>query len=48
MPGFAALLRLAGARGVPLERLAEGVDDPAEKELDAPEKPRRPRKGTML
>jgi hypothetical protein len=28
MPGMAALPRLAEALGVPVERLAEGVDDP--------------------
>jgi len=27
-PGLPALLRLAGALGVPVERLAEGVEDP--------------------
>jgi transcriptional regulator with XRE-family HTH domain len=31
-PGLAASLRLAAALGVPVERLAEGVDDPAEEE----------------
>jgi hypothetical protein len=30
MPGLPALLRLAGALGVPVERFAEGVEDPAE------------------
>jgi transcriptional regulator with XRE-family HTH domain len=44
MPGIPAALRLAEALGVPVEWLAEGVDDDAEEELDAPEKPRRPRK----
>ena len=29
-PSMAAFLRLAEALGVPAERLAEGVDDPAE------------------
>ena len=29
-PGVSALLRLAESLGVPAERLAEGVDDPAE------------------
>jgi hypothetical protein len=28
-PGLPTLLRLAGALGVPVERLAEGVEDPA-------------------
>jgi len=37
-PGTAAFLRLAQALGVPAERLAEGVDDPAAQgEVDAPE-----------
>jgi transcriptional regulator with XRE-family HTH domain len=36
-------LRLAGALGVPFERLAEGVEDPAEDEA-GPEQPRRRRK----
>jgi len=31
-PGVPAFLRLAEALGVPAERLAEGVDDPAEDE----------------
>jgi transcriptional regulator with XRE-family HTH domain len=31
-PNLPALLRLAGALGVPVERLAEGVEDPAEEE----------------
>ena len=30
MPGLPTLLRLAEALGVPVEQLAEGVDDPAE------------------
>ena len=29
MPGLAALVRLAEALGVPVERFAEGVEDPA-------------------
>jgi hypothetical protein len=46
MLGMAALLRLVGALGVPVERLAEGVEDPAEEEATAlPERTRRPRKG---
>jgi transcriptional regulator with XRE-family HTH domain len=45
MPGLPVLLRLAGALGVPVERFAEGVEDPAEEELEpAPERPRRPPK----
>ena len=28
MPGLPALVRLAGALGVPVERFAEGVEDP--------------------
>jgi hypothetical protein len=36
-PGLTALVRLAGALGVPVERLAEGVEDPAE---DKPAPPR--------
>jgi hypothetical protein len=40
-----ALLRLAAALGVPVERIAEGVEDPAEDEPEpAPEGPRRTRK----
>jgi hypothetical protein len=49
MLGMAALLRLAGALGVPVERLAEGVEDPAAEEPEAPaEGPRRPPKGQQL
>jgi transcriptional regulator with XRE-family HTH domain len=41
-PGLPALLRLAGALGVPVERIAEGVEDPAEDEPAPPrEKARR-------
>jgi transcriptional regulator with XRE-family HTH domain len=41
-PGF---FRLAGALGVPFERLAEGTEDPAEEEADeGPEEPPRRRK----
>jgi hypothetical protein len=44
-PALPAALRLAGALGVPVERFAEGVEDPAEEEpMAPPEKPRR-RKG---
>jgi transcriptional regulator with XRE-family HTH domain len=35
-PGVPALLRLAGALGVPAERLPEGVDDPAAEAPDPP------------
>jgi transcriptional regulator with XRE-family HTH domain len=41
-PALAACLRLAAALGVPVERLAEGVEDPAGEE---PERPRRTRQG---
>jgi hypothetical protein len=34
MPGLAACLRLAEALGVPVERLAEGTEDPAGEEGD--------------
>jgi transcriptional regulator with XRE-family HTH domain len=45
-PGLPALLRLAGALGVPVERFAEGVEDPAGDEAGpAPGRPRRARKG---
>jgi transcriptional regulator with XRE-family HTH domain len=45
-PGLPALLRLAGALGVPVERFAEGVEDPAGEEAGLAEmKPRRARKG---
>ena len=45
-PSLAACLRLAEALGVPVERLAEGVDDPAEgNEEPAPKKRSRPKKG---
>jgi hypothetical protein len=41
-----AALRLAAALGVPVERFAEGVEDPAEDEpMAAEENPRRRRKG---
>jgi transcriptional regulator with XRE-family HTH domain len=42
-PELPASLRLAAALGVPVERLAEGVEDPAEEEA-AQERPRRTRK----
>jgi transcriptional regulator with XRE-family HTH domain len=45
-PGLPALLRLAEALGVPVERFAEGVEDPHEDEPPTPpEKPRRLGKG---
>jgi transcriptional regulator with XRE-family HTH domain len=45
-PGLPALLRLAGALGVPVERFAEGVEHPAGDEAGpAGGKPRRTRKG---
>lgn len=44
-PGLPALLRLAQALGVPVERFAEGVEDPNEEERAAPKKLRRRRKG---
>jgi transcriptional regulator with XRE-family HTH domain len=45
-PGVQAGLRLAEALGVPPERLAEGVEDPAEDEPGAPANARR-RKGSV-
>jgi hypothetical protein len=36
MPGLAVLVRLAGALGVPVERFAEGVEDPAAEEASGP------------
>jgi transcriptional regulator with XRE-family HTH domain len=48
-PNLPALLRIAEVLGVPLERIAEGVTDPVEEELETPpEKPRRPGKGKTL
>ena len=48
MPGIPAGLRLAAALGVPVERFAEGVEDPAEEEAEAAaEKPRHPGKDKM-
>jgi transcriptional regulator with XRE-family HTH domain len=44
-PGRQAALRLAAALGVPVERFAEGVEDPAADEPAAPEKPGRRGKG---
>jgi transcriptional regulator with XRE-family HTH domain len=35
-PALPAALRLAEALGVPVERFAEGVEDPAEEEPEAP------------
>jgi transcriptional regulator with XRE-family HTH domain len=44
-PGLAACLRLAKALGVSVERLAQGVEDPADEEPEsAPQKPRRARR----
>jgi hypothetical protein len=34
MPSLAVLVRLAGALGVPVERFAEGVEDPVELDAD--------------
>ena len=46
-PGAPASLRLAEALGVPAERLAEGVEDPAAQEAEpARAMPQRVRKGT--
>jgi hypothetical protein len=46
IPPMPALLRLAKAKGVPVERFAEGVDDLAGNEAEqAPEEPSRARKG---
>jgi hypothetical protein len=46
MPGLHAVLRLAEALGVPVERFAEGVEGPEEEEPTAPpEKPHCRRKG---
>jgi hypothetical protein len=39
MPGLPALVRLAKALGVRVERLAEGVEDPAGDEPEAEENP---------
>ena len=45
-PDLAALLRLAVALGVPVERFAEGVEDPAGDEAGSAEgRPHRARKG---
>ena len=45
-PGVSVFLRLAEALGVPAERLAEGVEDPAGDEPEPVlEKPRKTRKG---
>ena len=43
-PGLTAALRQAEALGVPVERFAEGAEDPAE-EPEAPEEKPRRRKG---
>jgi putative transcriptional regulator len=42
-PGLTACLRLAEALGVPVERFAEGVEDPAG--LESAPRPTPPRKG---
>jgi transcriptional regulator with XRE-family HTH domain len=48
-PGLAAGLRLAEALGVPVERIAEGVEDPAEDEAEpVSESLHRARKGNPL
>jgi transcriptional regulator with XRE-family HTH domain len=48
-PGLPALLRLGAALGVPVERFAEGVEEPAGDEAGpADGKPRRARKGKAL
>jgi transcriptional regulator with XRE-family HTH domain len=45
-PGLPALLRLATALGVPVERLAEGVEDlPGDEAGSARGRPRRARRG---
>ena len=47
-PNLPALLRLAAALGVPVERFAEGVEDPAGQEAGPAEgRPRRARKGSV-
>jgi hypothetical protein len=46
LPNVAAGRRLAGVLGVPVERIAEGVEDPAgDQPQAAQEKPRPTRKG---
>lgn len=48
-PRLYVLVRFAEVLGVPVERFAEGVEDPVEDEPKAlPEKPRRARKGKRL
>jgi transcriptional regulator with XRE-family HTH domain len=44
-PGLPVLLRLAAALGVPVERIAEGVEDPAGDDPAPRKKPGRRRKG---
>jgi transcriptional regulator with XRE-family HTH domain len=45
-PSLPAILRIAEVLGVSVERIAEGVTDPVEEELETPpEKPRQRRKG---
>jgi hypothetical protein len=41
MPGLPAVLRLAGAIAVPVERFAEEVEDPAERDADTTPTTRR-------
>ncbi len=45
MPSVPALLRLAQALGVRVERFAEGVEDPEEDEPPEPKRSRRRQKG---
>ena len=45
LPGVPAALRLAEVLGVPVERFAEGVEDPAGDEEASAEGSRRARKG---
>ena len=48
MPRLPALLRLAEALGVPVERFAEAADDPQQEEPAPPsERPRRRREGKL-
>ena len=45
MPGLPALVRLAAAMGMPVERFVEGVEDPAGEDWKPrPKKPPRPPK----
>jgi hypothetical protein len=48
MPGLPVLVRLAGALGVPVERFAEGVEDPVELDADpGPTPTRKARAGRL-